>query len=81
LSGLDHGHRIRPVLVEPRHRFRPVYAARECRERGVFERLLRKPVGGVVDQFMKAFVARALLQTISNPRAGRLGAAHPGSAP
>jgi hypothetical protein len=43
------GGHVRPVLIEPSHRFWPVHGALECRERGVFERLLPKPVRGVVN--------------------------------
>src|SRR4051812_33131968 len=79
LSAPDHGRYVRPVFIEPRHGFRPVYGVLKRGEGGVFERLRHQPVWAGVAQFMKAFVARALLQTISDPRAGRLDADHGGS--
>jgi hypothetical protein len=61
---------LRPVLIEPRHRFRPVHGAFVGRERGVFERLLPKLLGGVVDELMQALVAGASFETIGDPCAG-----------
>jgi hypothetical protein len=79
LAAPDCGGHVGPVFIEPRHGFRLVHGALKRRERGVFERLQRKPVGRVVDQFMQALVAGALLQSVGDPRADRLGADHGGS--
>ena len=78
-SAPDCGGHIGPVHIEPGHRFLPVHRALVGRESGVFERLLPKPVGGVVDEFMQAFVTGALFETVGDPCAGRLGAGHGGS--
>ena len=79
MSAPDHGRYVRPVLVEPRHGLRLVHRTFVGRERGVFERLQRKPVGSVVDELMQALVAGASFESIGDPRAGRLGADHGGS--
>src|SRR3954466_9118449 len=68
-SALDYRGHVGPGLLQPGNRFRPVRAAFVGREGGVFQRLQPKPVRGVVDQFMQALVAGALLQTIGDPRA------------
>ena len=44
----DCGSHLRPVLIEPGHRFWPVHGAHKRREAEVFERLRPKPVGGVI---------------------------------
>jgi hypothetical protein len=64
LSDPECARHVRPVLIEPSHRFRPVHGALKRRESGVFERLQRKPVGRVVDEFMQALVAGALFERV-----------------
>src|SRR4051812_37348629 len=79
MSAPDRRGHLWPVLIEPRHGFRAVHGTFVCRKGGVFERLLPKPVGGVVDELMQALVAGASFKSVGNPRAGpRAGPSLPG---